>query len=389
MNLQTLTGTIGLAFALAASASQAWAGDWSIQAVISQELNAAENRALREDSAGVSFGLISNTALDFRYAMPDGSFNISTDLTNYLFFGEADEDGDNDYLPHLGIQLIKSGRRDTVEFTADYQLANVGLTDINGTPEFLLDDVPVDTIRDTLSAGLVWTHKIDNRDTLVFSNLISSVSYNDPVGTDNDSINSTLEWERKLSQRTTLSLTGGVNLLMLKDGPGTDRYIYSVDGEIATRLTKRLTLTAGAGIDLNNTEVPDRPDPDLSLTSDFSFGLEYALKTLKIGFDADYGLAQGPLGDFREELTAAVTVDKTINDRSSLSVKASIAMFEDDLGGGIGSDYTLFFSPTYSLALTDEWTMKAGYRYTLKNAGFSADSNLVFVSMTRDFTVLP
>jgi hypothetical protein len=390
MGSKQAAGLTGAAIAVMLLVQPAVAGDWSISAVSTTELNIAENRALREDSQGISFAHVGDLAVDFDYAMPDGNFEISTDLRTYRFFGKAKDDGENDYLPHIGVAWLKNSRTNSLTLTADYRIENVTVQDVllSGDPLAEPIFIPVDTVKHTLSAGLEWAHKIDRRNTLTFDNLMTSSNYNSSVGTDNLLVASTVSWERKLSQRTTGTLTAGVDLLSLDDAASTNRITYSLDGEISTRLSKRLTATIGAGVNLIDTS-RNGVDPDALLSGDFSFALDYSMKNTRLGFTADYGVIQGALGDLQNQLATALTVTHTINERSNLSATARLVMSEGELGGGLGSDYAFYFSPTYSLDLTDEWTMKAGYRFIRKNAEYTANSNTVFVSMTRDFVVLP
>ncbi len=382
---------LGAAITLTLMVVPAVAGDWSINAVSTTELNIAENRALRDDSRGVSFAHIGDLAVNFDYAMPDGSFNISTDLKTTRFLGEAKEDGKNDYLPHIGVTWLKTSRVNTLTLSADYRIASVTVEDVilSGDPLEEPLFVPVDTVRHTTSAGLEWAHKIDRNNTLTFDNLITATKFNSSVGTDNTLVASTLSWERKLSRRTNGELNAGASWLALDDTAETNRLIYSLDGEVVTRLSKRLTATVGAGIDLTDT-IRNGTDPESYLSGSFNLGLDYEMKNTKLGFVTDYGVVQGALGDFQNQLSSAVSITHKINDRSDISATARIVLAEDELGGGLGTDYSFFFSPTYSLALTDEWTMKTGYRFIRKEAaGTAANSNTVFVSMTRNFVVLP
>lgn len=371
-------------------AAPAIAGDWSISAVSKTELNIAENRALRQNSLGTSLAMVSDLEVDFDYAMPDGSFNLSTDLRSLRFFGDAKEDGKNDYLPHIGMTLLKTGRSNSVTFSADYRFANVTVQDVilSGDPLAEPLFIPVDTVRETLSAGVNWVHKVDRRNTLTFDNTVTATEFSSSVGIDNLRVESTLGWERTLSNRTRGSLTAGINWLSLDNAANTNRVIYSLDSELVTRLSKRLTATVGAGIDFTDTLV-DGPDPDDVLSGAFDFALDYQMKRTKLGFTAEYGIVQGALGDFQNQLATAVSVAHTINERSSIGATARLVLAEDGFDGGLGSDYTFSFDPTYTLALTREWTMKAGYRFIRKEADTAANSNTVFVSMTRDFVILP
>ncbi len=368
----------------------ALAGDWSIEAVSENELNIAENRALRDISQGVSFAHVSNMTVDFAYAMPDGKFDLTAKLQSSRYFGEASEDGVNSYFPSFRAEWLKTGKRDTLVLSADYQRQSVTLQDLVGTPipGLLPVFIPVDTVRNTTSAGLVWTHKADNRDTFTFSNDVSLTEFNNPVGVDKSEVSSTLEWERKLSRRVVGTLSAGLIWSKQLDDSGVQQRIYSVDSSIKSRLTKRLTGSIGLGLTASDVDFTGK-DPDVTFGNTFNASLEYTMKRSRINWNVDYGLEEDTLGQFATRLSSDFAFTHNINDRSSFATTARVVLSEDASGGSLGSDYAFYLTPSYTLDLTREWKMKAGYRYVHSNSTTVASSNTVFVSMTRNFTVLP
>ncbi len=382
----------------------AMSGDWSIQAVISNEANFVDNRALNENSKGISFGHISNLELDFLYAMPDGSFNISTDLSSTHYLGDAASGFKDQYLPHLGAEWIRKGRNDTITVFADYRIQQLTLLDLIESTIILPEPIfiPVDTVRTTLSGGFNWSHNVDARDTLTFRNLINAKFFDTAPGIDDRTVANTLSWERKLTKRTIGTMSAGFDWVDIKDTTNTNRFIYRLNGKLTSQLSKRLTASVGAGVNLVDT-VRDGSDPAPSITGAFNTNLTYSLKTTTLSWNADYGLAEGALGDIQNSFSTGVSVQHLINDRSSVNATAKISAGEGEFGEGLGSAYTFSFSPTYSLSLTDEWKLRAGYRFVYKDTGAVATdpktgaitpvdpskSSTVFVTLTRAFTVLP
>jgi hypothetical protein len=385
----TATNLTVIATLLTLAATPAVAGDWSISAVSENELNISENRALRDLSQGISIAHISNLYLDFAYAMPDGNFDISADLSSSRYFGEASEDGVNDYLPHLRAEWLKSGKTDSLLLTADYRRQNVTLQDLVETPVPVLlpEFIPVDTVRTNTAAGLVWTHKVDARNTITLNSEYVATEFNNPVGVDKNEVTSTLEWERQLSRRSVGTITAGLVWSQQQNAGKVQQRIYSLDGQIKTRLTKRLTGTLGLGASLTDVDWGGR-DPDMTFGNEFNVGLEYALKRTRINWNADYGLEEDTLGRYANRFSSDFAVTHTINDRSTIGATARLVLSED-ASGNLGGDYAFFFTPSYTLDLTREWKMKAGYRYVHSNATTVASSNTVFVSMTRNFKILP
>jgi hypothetical protein len=390
------SGLIALA-AFLASTVASWAGDWTIVAVNTNELNIAENRALRSKSLGTSIGLISTSSLNFAYAMPDGKFSAVADISSERYFGEASEDGSNGYYPHLGAEWTKSGRTDTISLMADYRTSNVTL-------QKALDDslpfppgftIPVGAIQDTYMAGLTWSRQLDRRNSLSWNTKYTQVAYTDDdvvvagvrenAGIDNTVLSNSLTWSRKANRRTDLNFSAGLDWLSLDDLSGTDRLIYSLDAEVSRKLSSRLTAIVGGGIQMVQTIVP----AETTYSNDYKFNaaLEYAMKRGALSWQADYGITQGALGDLVKKASTSLGMKHQINDRSSIGAQASLTLGEGD-SGDLGSSLVFQFSPTYNLALTDEWDFAAGYRFVYQDEEDDVMSNTVFMSLTREFHIV-
>jgi hypothetical protein len=391
-------GALALLAVVAAPSPAAFAGDWTIVAVTSNELNIAENRALRAKSLGTSIGLISTSSLDFSYAMPDGKFSLSGDLTSERYFGEASEDGKDGYFPHVGFEWTKKSKLDTLTLTGDYQISNVtldkSLDAILPVPTGLT--IPVGATQSTYSAGFTWSHLIDRRNTLAWNSKYTHTEYTgdefvvagvtDNAGIDNTVFSNVLSWTRKANRRTDLKFSSGVDWYRLDDASGTDRFVYSTDAEITRRLSSRLTAVVGGGVQMIQTVVPAQTEyaTDYKLRA----GLEYLLKRGSISWNADYGVSQGALGDLIKQASSSLSFKHQINDRSSFNAQANVTLSESEFGGGLGSNYVFRFSPTYNLALTDEWDLATGARFIYQSDQFDTMSSTVFVSLTREFNIL-
>ncbi len=384
--------------AIAAGASPAHAGDWSIEAVSSTELNIADNRALRKKSIGKSIALISRLDLTVGYAMPDGAFKISTDYTNERYFGEGSADGANNFYPHFGVEWSKTRHNDTLSLDGSFRTQSVTLQKLLEQPIPLtkIDRIPVGATLTEYAATASWLHKINQRNSITFSTNYDQASYSndeivlagqrEKVGIDNTVLANSIAWERKINRNTDFELKAGLDWLQLNDASSTDRYIYSLNGEITRRLNARLTAVVGGGIQTVQTVVP--AGTEYATDYIFDAGLEYRLKNDTFNWNARYGVNQGALGDLAKQASTSVVYKHQINDNSSFKAGATLSLTESKFGGGLGSNMVFQFTPTYNLALTKDWDFAAGYRLTYQSDQYDATSSTVFMSLTRDFHIL-
>ena len=378
------------------AANAAVAGDWSLESVISEKLDFNDNYGLDPESPGFVLGSVTNVTGDLIYLTPDSRFDLIGNLVGRYYTGPGDGSISDVILPRLEAKYNKHGKRTDIDLNAYYALqrftANEAL-DVNSTSG--------ETIQHVVRANASVMRKLDNRNSLTFTNSAVRTIY-DGVGTDNLSLDSGLAWNRRLTKRTDGTLSFGANWLALENDTDTDKFVYRANASVSTQLSSRSVFYVGAGVNFVDTH---KTDPGASRQSDLTngftgnIGWDYQLKTTKISLSADYGLQQGTLGDLQNRANARASIDHQINELSSVSLAItgqfiqSESPQETDLAGtGSGGGSILGFnvSPSYRRVLTDEWSMSAGYKFSLKdtNEGIGVSNN-VFVSLTKDFVVIP
>lgn len=383
-----------LAPALALVGGSAHAGDWSIESRISEQVDFFDNYGLDLDPNGYVIASTTDFYSDFNYLGHDQEFNLIGDIVARGYVGPGSDDLSNNLSPRLEANYHKWGKRTDISlgsYIAREYIPALQQADI-------VDPSAPSTATTRYSFGVNSTvaYKVSARNTVKFSNSASWLQYTES-GDDRRTLDSSLSFSRRLTKRTDGDLSVGVNWMTAQDEAETEQLIYRVRGGLSSKLSKRTNASFGAGVNLLNTEKTDLLAPGLPRTSSSKLGfladaaINYQLKTLSIALSASYGLQPGVLGDLQNRAVLSLSVNKQINERSSLVFIATAQASENvDDTGDSGKVYGLSVGPTYTLALTDEWDFHAGYRYSLKDRQEgTATSNNVFISLSRDFVAQP
>ncbi len=90
------------------------------------------------------------------------------------------------------------------------------------------------------------------------------------------------------------------------------------------------------------------------------------------------------------ETVAFLTYDYFINPLSALSFSVSYIEQEDDGSGPSNPRQRGTFDASYTRAITRDWALNVGYQYEMDDqSGFKADSNSLFLTLGRRFTLKP
>ena len=346
-----------------------------------------DNYGLNPSSNGYVLGEITDLTSDFIYETHDSRFDLIGNIVARGYAGPGQADAPDVVLPRIQTKYHKGGKRTAIDIGASYALQRLNANDAldvtgnGGTSNQHL-----------FNANMSVAQKLGPRDTLTWANTAARSIF-DGAGTDNFSVDSALSWNRRLTKRTDGTLLVGVNWLTLEDDSNTEKIVYRTKASLSSQLSKRLMFRAGAGVNLTDSRqtVSGSRMSDLKTGLLADLGLDYQLKTTKISLAADYGLQQGTFGDLQTRANASLNIAQEINERSSAALSITGQMVQS-AGSSSTSDaiFGLYISPTYTVSLTDEWDMTAGYKFSLKdNVGGTAVSNDVFVSLTRDFVVMP
>ena len=132
------------------------------------------------------------------------------------------------------------------------------------------------------------THKVNERNTLIWSNAASLVDYTLPSDDLVPALTatSTGTWRHEMSELVSGNLTGSAQYYDPDSPTEDERLVYRATPGINARLTKRLSVSGAAGVVCS---IRTR----ISLTADmiFNVGADYKLKTTSYTFSAARDLA--------------------------------------------------------------------------------------------------
>lgn len=370
----------------------AYAGDWSLKAKVGEKAEFTDNYRNLADSDG--FVATSRTEIygDLSYLAHDRSFDLIADIVALRHFGEGADSLSDKILPSFQADYHQDTKRNAFDFGASYSVEFIPALeqlDIGTDPNISNDDT-----RHTLGFSSSMMRRLTPRSSISWNNSLFRTEYTGS-GFDNLKADTSLTWTNRLTKRTDGSLTLGFTWLTLDDEESTQRRIYRSRAGVSSQLTHNLKFGVGAGVNFVETRKTDifqigQPEQSDSKTGFLADArIDYQLKALAIALSADYGFAQGTLGDLQNRANLNIVVSKPINERSSVSLSGNVQSSKN-LGSDDDRVFGFSVSPNYTLLLTDEWTFQAGYRFVFKDTQDGhAKSNNVFFSMTRDFIAVP
>lgn len=379
-------GSLGaLALMSISAAPSAWAGDWSLQSRISEKADFNDNYGLNVDSSGNVYGSVTDVYGDLIYLTHDSRFDLIGDIVARKYWGPGDEDILDGFLPRIESKYHEDAKR--MSFDVDAYYAQQEVSAANAL------DVASGTSPSTkrnFGGSFGIGRKLGPRDSLYWANTVARTAY-DGEGIDNRSLDSSLSWTHRLTKLVDRKLTIGANALNYDAPDNPDKKVYRGRVDFTATLSPRLLAYVGGGVNLTKTDVANSK-LEYGLLADAGF--TYNLKTTTISGSANYGQSQGTFGELQTQASLGLSVSEKINDRSTLSVGVAAQMVKGDSGGtgstASGDTFGVSISPAYKYLLTDEWDLQAGYNWRLKDSDEgTAQSNEVFLQLTRNFTAIP
>ena len=180
----------------------------------------------------------------------------------------------------------------------------------------------------------------------------------------------------------------------------TDSLIERATGQIDTQLTERLKLMARAGVGVVNTTGHSQSS-DTSANFVANGQLTYLLKNTTLSALASHDLVPSSLGQIQENTTVGLTVAHQINEWSSMLL-SGLYLNQLPSTSGVQNNnnrQAVVLSVGYERNLIRDWDLQLTYKFTAQDnaEGFlgsfndagSANSNAVFVTVTRNLTLLP
>jgi hypothetical protein len=400
--------------ALFMSVAPVLAGDWSINAIVSENASLNDNSTLNVVSPGYVFNTAESLNTDFIYTMPDGKFDVVANIVRRDYFGPGKGTAQDVFLPNLEAHFSKFGPRSSLNVSANYAILQVpffdaslydtctpilgtALVDCDGV---ITDPVPIPANGNKQSFGTqtAYSYTIDPRDSLSWSNSVNFGVFSPNAGSNVETFNSNLSFNRKLTKRTDGSISFGFSALNIENAANLDRFSYNLKGNISTHLNNRLTMTTSASVSL-----ADVYQDDLLLIgtpritqSNWSGNLQLGLDSLlnessTLSINEILATTEQANHSFLNRSTTSLSLSHRITEVSSVKLASSVN-FAEVANALSGKDIAFSFniSPSYSVQLAPNWTMAAAYKFSLRDSAVgSATSNSLNLTFNHNFVLLP
>ena len=356
----------------------ALAADWSLKFGASEFLTFDDNLDLDEHNRDA--GLISSTSFDLNLLATAKTSKIGfaprVSVQKTFFSQEPDEWS---YFPSGTLSLSKWSKLTTYDLVASFSRSEASSNE-------LVEGVFTEDEGDQLNYAVTGTitHKLNERNTLIWSNAASLVDYTLPSDdlVSSFTATSTGTWRHDITELVSTSLTGSAQYYDPDSATVDERLMYRATAGINARLTKRLSVSAAAGAVLL--------DPlDDSVTADviFNVGGDYKLKSTSYTFSAARDLAPSQDGSLEDTYSARLGVSHQVNDLLTLGLSSSY-VFQNDEDEGDSHAFTV--SPSLHYQLSRDWTSSLSYRFVqTDDETETAHSNAVTLSLSYGTFLLP
>jgi hypothetical protein len=358
----------------------AQAGDWSLEAKTTQKADVETNRPMAEDIDGFLLGLQTNINADAIYKTDVSRFDLIGDLGYQTYFGFEQADAPTRLTPRIQTKYNQKGKTTSFDLAASFAREDVSFVDV-------LDPVliPTKTYRDSLLVSASVSKNFDARTSAGLTSSFQQIFFEDS--------SSALTPSMSLTKQTTLRTSTSFSWLSLDDEASTDRQTVVARVDVTSQLSPRLKVRAGGGPRATLSQVDDITPPDTGRVNSTSWGwvsdagFDYAYKRGSLSASISQATEPSATGDLQNRLTLGVAATRKMSDLSEIGATAQLRFAEVN-----DSDIqtVLSLSSTYSQKLTDEWSLQAGYRFTLLDEpAKDTYSNNVFLSISRAWVVKP
>ena len=367
-----------VSFAALAVSAPALAADWSLEFGASESLIFDDNLDLDENDRDA--GLTSSTAFDLNLLATAKTYKMGlaprVSVAKTFFEREPD---DWSYFPAGTLFLSTWTKLTTYDLVASYSKSEASTNE-------LVEGIITENVGDQINYAATGTitHKVNERNSLIWSNAASLVDYTLPS---DDlvpalTVTSTGTWRHEVSELVSGNLTGSVQYYDPDSVTEDERLVYRATVGTNARLTKRLSVSGAVGAVLL--------DPfDDSLTADviFNVGADYKLKTTNYTFSAARDLAPSQDGSLNDTYSARLGVSHQVNDLLTLGLSSSYA-FQKDEEEGDSRAFTV--SPSLNYQLSRDWTSSLSYRFIeTEDETERAHSNAVTLTLSYGTFLLP
>lgn len=356
----------------------ALAADWSLKFGATESLTFDDNLDLDENNRDA--GLISSTSFDLNLLATAKTSKIGlaprVSVQKTFFSREPDEWS---YFPSGTLSLSKWSKLTTYDLVASYSRSEASSNE-------LVEGVITEDEGDQLNYAVTGTitHKLNERNTLIWSNAASLVDYTLPSDdlVPSFTATSTGTWRHDVTELVSTSLTGSAQYYDPDSATVDERLVYRATAGVNARLTKRLSVSAAAGAVLLD-PLDDSPTADVI----FNVGGDYKLKNTSYTFSAARDLAPSQDGSLEDTYSARLGVSHQVNDLLTLRLSSSYVLQNDEEEG---DSRAFTVSPSLSYQLSRDWTSSLSYRFIhTDDETETAHSNAVTLSLSYGTFLLP
>jgi hypothetical protein len=363
--------------ALAASAP-VFAADWSLRFGASESLIFDDNLDLDESNRDA--GLTSSSAVNLdllakakTYKM---EFRPAVSVQKTFFSQEPD---DWSYFPSGTLALSKSSKLTTYDLVASYSRSEASANE-------LVEDIISTNEGDQLNYAVTGTitHKVNERNSLIWSNSASLVDYT--LASDDLvpslTVTSTGTWRHEVSSLVSINLTGSAQYYDPDSTTLDERFLYRATIGGNARLTKRLSVSGAAGAVFLDPE-----DDELTADVIFNVAADYKLKDTSFTFSAGRDLSPSQDGSLNDRYSTRLGMSHQVNDLLTLGLYGTYS-FQTNEDEGDSSALTI--SPSLNYQLSEDWSSSISYRYIETDDDTeTAHSNAVTLSLSYGTFLLP
>ena len=356
----------------------ALATDWSLRFGASQSLTADDNLDLTETDRDA--GLSSSTAIDLNLLGTGKTYKMGLAprvSVSKTFFSEEPDDWS--YFPSGTLLLSKWTKLTTYDLVASHSRSEA-------TSNELVEGLVTEDEGEQLNYAVTGTitHKLNERNSLIWSNAASLVDYTLPSDDLVPSLTatSTGTWRHDITELVSSNLVGSAQYYDPDSDTVEGRVLYRATGGINARLTKRLSVAGAVGAVILD---PDGDDTVVDLI--YNASADYKLKTTGYSFSVARDLSPSQDGSLNDRFSARLAVSHQVNDLTTLGAYAAYSL-QTDSDDAESSAFT--FSPSLNYRLSEDWSSSVSYRYIeTRDDVETARSNAVTLTLSYGTFLLP
>lgn len=370
---------------------QAGAAEIIVTAIASERLEANTNRDLEKGGRPV-YGSTTRLGFEVEALTGPSTLSLSAGLSGTAFTGPGDTDGLTGINPDFGLGYAYEGKR--VDFgtdiTLDFQPASFAQLEESGV-------TTGDATQVTTQLNATLAYKIDPRNRLSLTGNGRVVRFNRGTTTLNPTttLGLDLTWTRDVTPRTSFDLTFGATRFTVDKGDGDGSLSFDLTPGITHRVNNRLSFQGGLGVSATKTD----GNTNDGSGGGYDFGLVGNLKVdwqpfaaSSVALTVSHGIEPSDVGTLRSQTSLGLTFSHAVNSWANVGLDMSWRR----RWGGSGSGSTnadkgdlFWIGPSIEIKLARNWQLAAGYTLVHKSDDTSdATSNLVFVTLTRNFDIL-